>query len=180
MKVAIIGTHGTGKTTLAYSVTGELKKKGYHATMLTEVARRCPFPINDKTSLKTEQWIMSRQISEEIEARERNKVVVCDRSVLDTYCYGFNSYGNNDFLDSIVKQWIPSYDVLFRTPIMKRYKLVNDGFRSTNKRFQRRMDQILEEQLKQREVEYIELPKKLSKEKFMIQIILKQLRNNNK
>lgn len=48
MKIAIVGTHGIGKTTLAYQIACEAKKKGKNATVINEIARRCPFPLNDE------------------------------------------------------------------------------------------------------------------------------------
>lgn len=54
MKIALIGTHGTGKTTLAYDIISKLKKKGIDADFLGEVARICPFPINEQTTKKSQ------------------------------------------------------------------------------------------------------------------------------
>jgi len=46
-KIALIGTHGTGKTTLAHELTAESKKRGIHTEFLGELARECPLPINE-------------------------------------------------------------------------------------------------------------------------------------
>ena len=37
MKLAFIGTHGTGKTTLCYDLTAGLKRQGLNADMVKEV-----------------------------------------------------------------------------------------------------------------------------------------------
>ena len=66
MKLAFIGTHGTGKTTLCYDLTAGLKRQGLNADMVKEVARLSPLPINRKTSLDAQTWILMTQVAEEI------------------------------------------------------------------------------------------------------------------
>ena len=66
MKLAFIGTHGTGKTTLCYDLTAALKRQGFNADMVKEVARLSPLPINRKTSLDAQTWILMTQVAEEI------------------------------------------------------------------------------------------------------------------
>ena len=44
MKIALIGTHGTGKTTLAHELVVTLKKQRKAAEFLAEVVRKNPFP----------------------------------------------------------------------------------------------------------------------------------------
>ena len=52
MKIALIGTHGVGKTTLAYEICSLLKRSGKNVELVTEMARRSPFPVNDATTLE--------------------------------------------------------------------------------------------------------------------------------
>ena len=82
MKVAFIGSHGTGKTTLCYDLVGALKKQGVNADMVKEVARLSPLPVNRKTSLDAQTWILMTQVAEEIRSASQHDVVVCDRSVV--------------------------------------------------------------------------------------------------
>jgi len=51
------------------------------------VARLSPLPINRKTSLEAQTWILATQVAEEIRSAANHDVVVCDRSVLDNYAY---------------------------------------------------------------------------------------------
>ena len=44
LKLALIGTHGVGKTTLAYEICSLLKKADHNVELVTEVARRSPVP----------------------------------------------------------------------------------------------------------------------------------------
>ena len=52
MKLALIGTHGVGKTTLAYEVCSLLKKSHHNVELVAEVARQSPFPVNAETTLE--------------------------------------------------------------------------------------------------------------------------------
>ncbi|MFW6282422.1 MAG: hypothetical protein ACOC1P_00005, partial [Minisyncoccales bacterium] len=70
MKIAFLGTHGTGKTTLAHDLVTKLKKQGIDAGFLSEIARKCPFPLNEERTKKSQIWIILNQIIAEIEAEE--------------------------------------------------------------------------------------------------------------
>src|SRR4029077_4025450 len=87
MKVAFIGTHGVGKTTLCYDVAGLLKKRDVNVDIVKEVARLSPLPVNRQTSLDAQTWILTTQVAEEIRAAAHSPMVICDRSVLDNYAY---------------------------------------------------------------------------------------------
>ena len=160
MKIALIGTHGTGKTTLAYELTAELKKQGINATMCTEVARRCPLPINRKGDFHSQLWIFVTQIKEEIEAEKDYEFVVCDRSVLDTYVYTryLLTEADTERIWALAKEHLKTYDLLFRMPIIDGY-MAQDGVRDTDKRFQQDIDAMMNEFLKESKIPYIELPK---------------------
>jgi hypothetical protein len=80
VKIAFIGTHGVGKTTLCYDLAAALKRQGVHVDMVKEVARLSPLPINRQTSLDAQTWILTTQIAEEIRSCAHHQVVVCDRS----------------------------------------------------------------------------------------------------
>ena len=87
MKVAFIGTHGVGKTTLCYDLAAGLKKRDLTVELVREVARECPLPINRDTTLKAQAWILHTQIAWELQAEAKADVVFCDRAVLDNFCY---------------------------------------------------------------------------------------------
>ena len=73
-KIAFIGTHGVGKTTLCYDLAAALKKQGLGVDIVKEVARLSPLPINRQTSLEAQLWILTTQIAEEI--RSAAKVAI--------------------------------------------------------------------------------------------------------
>ena len=146
-KVALVGTHGVNKTTLAYELAGALKRKGRTVELLTEIARECPFPLNEQATREAYLWIISRQIQLEIEKAPRADILVCDRSALDNFAYYVRRYGSEgeraEALGSFCRSWMKSYDLLVRLPIAQ--ALAADGFRSTNEQFQREIDLLCDE-----------------------------------
>ena len=44
LKVAFVGTHGVGKTTLCFDLASQLKRLDLGVDLVKEVARRCPLP----------------------------------------------------------------------------------------------------------------------------------------
>jgi thymidylate kinase len=146
-KVALVGTHGVNKTTIAYELAGLLKRKGRTVELLTEIARECPFPLNEQATRDAYQWIIARQVQLEIEKAPRADVVVCDRSVLDNFAYYARRYGTKgaeaEALRLYCGSWMRSYDLLVRLPISQ--ALAPDGFRSTDAGFQREIDLLCDE-----------------------------------
>src|SRR5437660_12936455 len=70
-KVALVGTHGVNKTTIAYELAGVLKRRGRTVELLTEIARACPFPLNELATEEAYQWIIARQGQVEVEESPR-------------------------------------------------------------------------------------------------------------
>ena len=155
MKIALIGTHGVGKTTLAFDVCALLKKSGLNVELVTEVARRCPFPINETTTLEGQLWILHTQIADELAAAQRAPHVLCDRSVLDNYCYLVNKCGRQAPLEPWLRHWLETYNLLVGIPLVResiysedfRQPPLADGLRATDRAFQQRIDALLKELL---------------------------------
>ena len=117
-KIAFIGSHGVGKTTLAFGLAARLKARDVSLDVVHEVARRCPLPINEETSVAAQSWILHTQVAEELVATARYPVVLCDRSVLDNYVYLLVAAGADPLLDPLVERWLATYDLLVRVPIL--------------------------------------------------------------
>jgi thymidylate kinase len=144
LKLALIGTHGVGKTTLAYEVCSLLKKADYNVELVTEVARRSPFPVNEGTTLEGQLWILHAQIAAELEAAARAPHVICDRAVLDNYGYLVNKFGRQKQLEEWLSWWMESYSLLVAVPPMAD-GIPPDGFRSENLEFQQRIHDLIDE-----------------------------------
>lgn len=155
-KVAFIGTHGVGKTTLCLEVTGRLRREGADADMVKEVARLSPLPLNRQTSLAAQTWILMTQVAEEIRAGARHALVVCDRSVLDNYAYLVLACGRRPSLEPFLKEWLTSYDLLFKVPVVGAAPA--DGVRDVDPAFVRAVDVCVDRLLADFEIGYETLP----------------------
>jgi nicotinamide riboside kinase len=155
MKVAFIGTHGTGKTTLCYQLAAHLKKLDFNVDLVKEVARHCPLPLNRDTTLDAQRWILHSQIAIEIAAQSDHDVVVCDRAAIDNYAYLVHRVGRMETLDGLVREWMGTYTGLFRVPI--RMRPTFDGVRDTSPTFQGEINAIVGELLRDFHIPYHEL-----------------------
>jgi nicotinamide riboside kinase len=158
MKVAFIGTHGVGKTTLCYDLAAGLKKRDLAVELVREVARECPLPINRDTTLKAQAWILHTQIAWELQAEARADVVCCDRAVLDNFCYLKRAAGSDPRvmpLEALVRSWTATYDVLFRVPLAGPLRF--DGVRDTDAAFQHEIDVLISRTLSEWRIPFVEL-----------------------
>jgi len=142
MKIALIGSHGVGKTTLCYELAARLKRRNVDVEVVREVARRCPLPINRETTVAAQSWILHTQISWEIEATAGHDVVLCDRSVLDNYCYMVHATGAHQMWERVFDHWLPTYDLLVHVPVWSRPSY--DGVRAIDPGFQEEIEVLLE------------------------------------
>jgi predicted ATPase len=143
MKLAFIGTHGVGKTTLCYDLASRLKRQDRVVELVMEVARKSPLPINRDTTVAAQSWILHTQIAEEIAAQATGGIVICDRSVLDNYAYLVHRAGRQPALDALVQEWVRSYAQLFKVPILDVPTF--DGRRDLSPAFQREIDELIDE-----------------------------------
>lgn len=155
LKLAFVGSHGVGKTTLCFDLASQLKRLDLGVDLVKEVARRCPLPINEETTPDAQAWILHTQIAEEIAANAVNEVVVCDRSVLDNYAYLVARVGRRPELDPLVGSWIRTYTALFKVPVLEAPSF--DGTRAVSRGFQMEIDGIIDELLAAFNVEVLPL-----------------------
>lgn len=155
LKIAFIGSHGVGKTTLCYGLAARLKSRDHPVEVVHEVARRCPLPINRDTTLAAQAWILHTQIAEELVAEARYPVVICDRSALDNYVYLLLVTGRQLGLEGLLRSWLTTYDVLVHVPIVEGPS--PDGIRSVDPTFQRAVEERLMRELAERGLPYVAL-----------------------
>ncbi|MCP4200407.1 MAG: AAA family ATPase [bacterium] len=154
-KLAFIGSHGVGKTTLCYGLAAQLKASDVSLEVVHEVARRCPLPINETTSVEAQSWILHTQIAEELSAVSRYPAVICDRSILDNYVYLLLAAGPQETLEPLVCSWMTSYQLLVHVPVLD--TPAADGVRATDPSFQLAVDQRLQQELARRELDHLRL-----------------------
>ena len=159
IKIGVIGTHGTRKTSLCYDFAGRLKGVGINAGVMEEVARNRPpgFNINEGTTRESQLWILHSQIKGELEyaARGDIEVLFTDRAVIDNwmyYVYRFKK--DNPALDSLVNYWTKTYDLLVKLPILENKSLKEDPTRSKGLEFQLGIDELLERELTERGIPF--------------------------
>ena len=157
MKIAFIGTHGVGKTTLCYELAGVLKRQGILVDIVKEVARLSPLPINRQTSLDAQTWILMTQVAEEIRSAAHHQVVVCDRSALDNYAYMVLACGRQKAIERFVALWMKTYDLLFKVP-MSEGAVSADGVRDTDELFMRSIDRLVDTLLAEKRIPHEKLP----------------------
>jgi len=152
IKIGLTGAQNSGKTTLAE----ELHKILPDAYRVKSIARECPYPINETTTIDGQLWIMTTRIKTELEAKkDKPHFIICERTVLDDYAYFYRKYEREQLYKetkdiyanlsenmqwSIVANWLKTYDFLF---YLEPLPLVADGTRSTDKAFQDEIDSII-------------------------------------
>jgi nicotinamide riboside kinase len=155
MKIALVGSHGVGKTTLCFELAAALKRRNADLEMVREVARRCPLPINQDTTVAAQEWILHTQIAWELEAAATHDTVLCDRSVLDNYCYLVHSAGANRAWEVFLDYWISTYDLLVHVPISARPSF--DGVRAVDPGFQEQIEILLDGMISARAIRPLRL-----------------------
>lgn len=148
MILGLCGSHSTGKTTLLHV----MKEKYPELNIVTESARDCPYPLNEKTNMQSQEWIMRAQISKEM-SYPLESIVLTDRTTYDQLAYTKYAYdaGNITFdqYDYIVKYlttWGLLYDFVLYIPI--EFDLVCDGVRSVDKEYQKQIDSFIQQAMK--------------------------------
>jgi len=143
--IGLIGTHGTGKTTYANLMVKELARHPERdITLISGIARQCPFPVNKQTSEAAQLWIWHKHILVEIEALKTSQYIICDRTAIDILAYA-EAAGLSDVVDAylpIALWWLERYtELIWFQPVPGR--LVDDGFRDTDPAFQLEIHNIL-------------------------------------
>lgn len=155
MKIAMIGTHGVGKTTLCFELAARVKRRGFDVELVREVARKCPLPINEDTTAEAQSWILHTQVAEELAASATHEIVIADRAVLDNYCYMVHASCSSKHWELFLDTWLPSYDFLIHVPLWSRPSF--DGVRAIDPRFQQEIDDILQGMIKARGISTVDL-----------------------
>lgn len=149
VKVALAGTHGVGKTTASRELAGQLRLEFPHlrVTVLPEVARKCPWPINQEAGAEAQKWIFHRQLVAELEAGRQADILICDRSSLDNLFYALDAEdrgrpGDWSFiipaLAYLMEVWLATYTYLWW--LRPSFPLAADGTRDACPEFQARID----------------------------------------
>lgn len=181
MKIAIIGTHSTGKTTLIKQLAASFTERGDSVLLVPEIARLCPFPINEDVTPEAQNWIVENQIAYENNLPHTSRqLVLCDRTVLDGFTYLYRSYVRHKIADQAAV-WeqkavahMPTYDFVFKTQKLD-LPSVADGTRSTDEAFREEIDTLMTGFLAKHNIPYFSLPASLDYEVHVAFILSKVL-----
>ncbi len=160
MKIAVAGSHGTGKSSFAKGLAKKLSGS-YIYDIVREEAFSKGFEINENTPPEVQVWLVGRQWELE---RLTSEPWVADKCLFDYLVYGEIVLENqNSEKASRVKEAIREivkdnaiYDLVFYLPIEFPMKL--DGVRSENDEFQAEVDRRYKKLLDEWGIKYIILP----------------------
>jgi nicotinamide riboside kinase len=146
-KIGFVGPQGSGKTTTMLEMAAELRKKGVHAGVVSEVVRKAPkhLTINEQTTIESQMWIFGQMIAKELASPD--DVIICDRTLLDVIGYtGRISEACATAMRRFASYYLNTFDIIFYLEPKKEY-LVDDGVRSTDEAFQKEITKRIEQEI---------------------------------
>ena len=153
MKIGFLGSHGTGKTTMAYDLAAKLKKRGHDVIILSEVARSCPMPINQEVTREAQNWIIGKHMTRE--ASMKGQIMICDRTLMDNFAYAL--YCDEEFFKPMtpwIKNYMQSYTTIFYLEPNDAY-LIEDGTRDTDIGFRNKIDKIVNDLIDELQIKIV-------------------------
>ena len=126
-KIAVAGTHSTGKSTFVAQLLTALRQAEFTAVGVHDSAADAMtlgFPILADHTFESTAWLMSQAIRFEAEASLRADVIVIDRPVPDALGYLWAALrhqsrtlepGRLERLQDICRIWVSEYDLIFVT-----------------------------------------------------------------
>ena len=149
MRIAIIGSHGVGKTTLSIKLSNH-----FGFARIPDIVREAhekKFVVNEETPPESQFWILSKQIELE---RNTPESWIADKTLFDNIIYGnviLKDQKVKDVIsDIVIKE--ARYDVMLYLPI--EFAIADDGLRSLNSEFQAQIDRSYIEFLSQNNFSY--------------------------
>ena len=149
MRIAIIGSHGVGKTTLSVKISNY-----FGFARIPDIVREAhekKFVINEETPPESQFWILSKQIELE---RNTPESWIADKTLFDNIIYGnviLKDQKVKDVIsDIVIKE--ARYDAMLYLPI--EFAIADDGLRSLNNEFQAQIDRSYIEFLNQNNFSY--------------------------
>lgn len=132
-KIAIMGAHGSGKSTLIKKIHAQY---GKISITVTDVARVCPKLVGSNSNIDAQQWIMEHQLALE-SIMERNQMPVlfdnCSLGHLAYFCFWG---GDAKIFRQQVVESMRTFDRILLLPPNPSF-LYYDGLRPTNIDFQK-------------------------------------------
>lgn len=156
MRVAIVGTHSTGKSTLLKRLESEFPNFFFSDSSTrrsTTPDERRLSKVSDEVQNRIFESIKEQE--KELEEIEKQTSIFMDRSFIDftayTVVFWQDDLVSEKFKDKILKECSKRlesnlYDIIFYLPI--EFGIIDDGIRNTNKTLQYRVDAEIRKLLK--------------------------------
>lgn len=145
VKVIVTGVFSTGKTTLVNILEPALAARGLSVLRLDDVARTCPFPLNEGQTDEASTWLATTQVSRELDATAASPdVVLCDRGVLDVLAHqeDLRANGRGGLLETMrpfLERWCGTYGVVLASRLDLSIPPEDDGLRVADAAYQERL-----------------------------------------
>ena len=159
MRIAFTGAHSTGKTTLLNELKND-KQFNLEYEFIDEITRRMTkkgLKINESGGDMTQLLIMNSHISNIL-----NEKCIMDRCALDGVVYTRCMYEKGqisdwvmDFAENVFTRIIENYDYIFY--LSPEFDMEDDGVRSIEEGFQKRIVKLFEDYILECEVPVIHL-----------------------
>lgn len=146
IKVIVTGAYSTGKSGMVGALASTLRKDGLSVIQVQDVARSCPLPLNEAQVEATTLWLLTTQVSREIEASSQvAQIMLCDRGVPDILAHDRerDQSVNMPLADEIrpfAEKWIDTYDVVLLSRVDQSIPIEPDGLRSCDDAYRTRLD----------------------------------------
>jgi GTPase SAR1 family protein len=155
VKIAVAGTHSTGKSTFLTRLRHLLETAGYHVSTVADQAagaRDLGFPILRNQTATTTLWIMTSGIAAELVAARRTDIVLVDRPITDALAYHLAAHAwrgepvdpaQAAFLTDLARHHAPSYQLTYRTVIDPALGVKDDGHRDIDPHYRQLVDEAI-------------------------------------
>ena len=131
IKIAVAGTHSTGKTTFMGDLERRMTDAGLNVAYVHDSAaeaRAAGFPILRNHTFESTAWLIAQAIQLETVAALKADVVLVDRPVPDAFGYLIAALRTTNRsidqvrlrrLEAICEAWVKEYDLIFVTRLDK-------------------------------------------------------------
>ena len=152
MKIAIIGSHGVGKTTLVSKLS---KKLGLNTIpdVVVEATLQGLIKGNEETKPEEEVWLAEKHLAYE----NKFKSFISDKAFWDFFIYAEVLFKKHPIVSHLkfAADQHHGYDFVFYLPI--EFEIENNGLRSLDSKFQKSIDTLYKEFLFTRNIQFITL-----------------------
>ena len=165
-RILFTGAFSTGKTSAVNHISDSLASLGNATSIVTDLARTCPFPLNHNQSSSTTCWLIHKQIANELESTlEDVEIVLCDRGLPDILSHWLHKsgslYGGDQAITELLpvaKRWSSLYDRIYLSRIDERLTPQADGLRVSDAQYRDELQSCLLQTLNSLKLPFQTLP----------------------